>query len=103
MKQQKLEGASLAYTIQTIAFKISNFCLILGLVVRLIVHFNEIIFLLKTGVIFGCVIFIVISFTVGYLLGGSSIDTQRLLGVVTAQRNFAAALLIGTSTTLQMW
>ena len=35
--------------------------------------------------------------TVGYLLGGPGIDTQRVLGVGTAQRNFAAALLIGTS------
>ncbi|KAF3884986.1 MULTISPECIES: bile acid:sodium symporter family protein [Nostocales] len=86
-----------AFNIQTIALKISNFGLILGLVVRLIVHFNEIIFLLKTGVIFVCAIFIVFSFTVGYLLGGPSIDTQRVLGVGTAQRNFAAALLIGTS------
>jgi BASS family bile acid:Na+ symporter len=34
---------------------------------------------------------------VGYLLGGPGIDTQRVLGVGTAQRNFAAALLIGTS------
>jgi hypothetical protein len=39
----------------------------------------------------------IFSFTVGYLLGGSSIDTRRVLGVGTAQRNFAAALLIGTS------
>jgi BASS family bile acid:Na+ symporter len=30
-------------------------------------------------------------------LGGPGIDTQRVLGVGTAQRNFAAALLIGTS------
>ena len=33
----------------------------------------------------------------GYLLGDPGIDTQRVLGVGTAQRNFAAALLIGTS------
>jgi BASS family bile acid:Na+ symporter len=48
-------------------------------------------------VIFICAIFIIFSFTVGYLLGGPGIDTQRVLGVGTAQRNFAAALLIGTS------
>jgi BASS family bile acid:Na+ symporter len=34
---------------------------------------------------------------VGYLLGGPGVDTQRVLGVGTAQRNFAAALLVGTS------
>ncbi|KHG39814.1 MULTISPECIES: bile acid:sodium symporter family protein [Aphanizomenon] len=87
----------IALNLQTITFKISNFGLLLGLGVRLIVHFNEILVLLKTGVIFVCAIFIIFSFTVGYLLGGPGIDTQRVLGVGTAQRNFAAALLIGTS------
>ncbi|MEA5531273.1 hypothetical protein VB638_17150 [Dolichospermum sp. UHCC 0684] len=52
---------------------------------------------MTNGVVFVCAIFIIFSFTVGYLLGGPGIDTQRVLGVGTAQRNFAAALLIGTS------
>jgi BASS family bile acid:Na+ symporter len=93
----KAKYEDIALNLQTITFKISNFGLLLGLGVRLIVHFNEIIILLKTGVIFICAIFIIFSFTVGYLLGGPGIDTQRVLGVGTAQRNFAAALLIGTS------
>jgi bile acid:Na+ symporter, BASS family len=93
----KAKSENIAVNLQTITFKISNFGLLLGLGVRLIVHFNEILVLLKTGVIFICAIFIIFSFTVGYLLGGPGIDTQRVLGVGTAQRNFAAALLIGTS------
>ncbi|MDB9311073.1 bile acid:sodium symporter [Aphanizomenon sp. CS-733/32] len=93
----KANYENIAVNLQTITFKISNSGLLLGLGVRLIVHFNEIIILLKTGVIFVCAIFIIFSFTVGYLLGGPGIDTQRVLGVGTAQRNFAAALLIGTS------
>jgi BASS family bile acid:Na+ symporter len=93
----KAKFEDIALSFQAITFKISNFGLLLGLVVRLVVHFNEIIILLKTGVIFVCAIFIIFSFTVGYLLGGPGIDTQRVLGVGTAQRNFAAALLIGTS------
>ncbi|MFN7658633.1 MAG: bile acid:sodium symporter family protein, partial [Dolichospermum sp.] len=93
----KAKYQDIALNLQTITFKISNFGLLLGLGVRLIVHFHEILILLKTGVIFVCAIFIIFSFTVGYLLGGPGIDTQRVLGVGTAQRNFAAALLIGTS------
>ena len=93
----KTKSENIAVNLQTITFKISNFGLLLGLGVRLIVHFNEILVLLKTGVIFICAIFIIFSFTVGYLLGGPGIDTQIVLGVGTAQRNFAAALLIGTS------
>jgi BASS family bile acid:Na+ symporter len=94
---KKAKSESIAVNLQTITVKISNFGLLLGLGVRLIVHCNEILVLLKTGVIFICAIFIIFSFTVGYLLGGPGIDTQRVLGVGTAQRNFAAALLIGTS------
>ncbi|MCC5670686.1 bile acid:sodium symporter [Nostoc sp. CHAB 5784] len=93
----KAKFAAIAPTIQPILFKLSNTGLLLGLVVRLLIHTNDIIGLLKTGAIFVCAVFIIFSFSVGYLLGGPGIDTQRLLGVGTAQRNFAAALLVGTS------
>jgi len=93
----KAKFAAIAPIIKPILFKLSNAGLLLGLVVRLIVHSNDIISLLKTGAILVCAVFIVFSFTVGYLLGGPGIDTQRVLGVGTAQRNFAAALLVGTS------
>ncbi|MBD2134879.1 bile acid:sodium symporter [Sphaerospermopsis sp. FACHB-1094] len=93
----KSKSENISLSLQAITAKLSSFGLLLGLVVRLIVHFSEITVLLTNGVIFVCAIFIVFSFTVGYLLGGPGIDTQRVLGVGTAQRNFAAALLIGTS------
>uniref|UniRef100_A0A8J6ZUY8 Sodium:proton symporter n=2 Tax=Desmonostoc muscorum TaxID=1179 RepID=A0A8J6ZUY8_DESMC len=93
----KAKFAAIAPTIRPILFKLSNAGLLLGLVVRLAIHTNDIISLLKTGAIFVCAVFILFSFTVGYLLGGPGIDTQRVLGVGTAQRNFAAALLVGTS------
>lgn len=93
----KSKSENIALSLQAITAKLSSFGLLLGLAVRLIVHFSEIIVLLTNGVIFICAIFILFSFTVGYLLGGPGIDTQRILGVGTAQRNFAAALLIGTS------
>jgi BASS family bile acid:Na+ symporter len=93
----KTKSETMTSHLQFIVGKISSAGLLLGLGVRLVVHFNEIIILLKTGTIFVCAVFILFSFSVGYLLGGPGIDTQRVLGVGTAQRNFAAALLIGTS------
>ncbi|BAY37770.1 sodium symporter [Nostoc sp. NIES-2111] len=93
----KAKFAAIAPIIQPILFKLSSSGLLLGLVVRLIIHTNDIIGLLKTGAIFVCAVFIIFSFSVGYLLGGPAIDTQRVLGVGTAQRNFAAALLVATS------
>ena len=97
IKLIKFESEDIVIKLQAITFQLSNFGLLLGLGVRLIVHFNEILLLLKTGVIFICAVFIIFSFSVGYLLGGPGVDTQRVLGVGTAQRNFAAALLISTS------
>lgn len=93
----KAKFAAIAPIIQPIFFKLSTAGLLLGLVVRLIIHTNDIIGLIKTGAIFVCAVFIIFSFSVGYLLGGPGIDTQRVLAVGTAQRNFAAALLVGTS------
>ncbi len=93
----KAKFAAIAPIIQPILFKLSSIGLLFGLVVRLFIHTNDIISLLKTGAIFVCAIFIIFSFSVGYLLGGPDIDTQRVLGVGTAQRNFAAALLVATS------
>ncbi|MEH1770641.1 bile acid:sodium symporter family protein [Nostoc sp.] len=93
----KAKFAAIASSFQPIVSKISSAGLFLGLAVRLGVHFYEIITLLQTGAILVCAVFIVFSFSVGYLLGGPGIDTQRVLGVGTAQRNFAAALLVGTS------
>ncbi|MFB2646339.1 bile acid:sodium symporter family protein [Raphidiopsis sp. BLCC-F218] len=97
IKLIKFESEDIVIKLQAITFQLSNFGLLLGLGVRLIVHFNEILLLLKTGVIFICAVFIIFSFSVGYLLGGPGVDTQRVLGVGTAQRNFAAALLVSTS------
>ncbi|OUL19690.1 bile acid:sodium symporter [Nostoc sp. 106C] len=93
----KAKFAAIAPTIRPILFKLSNAGLLLGLAVRLIIHTTDIIGLLKTGAIVVCAVFIIFSFSVGYLLGGPGLDTQRVLGVGTAQRNFAAALLVGTS------
>jgi BASS family bile acid:Na+ symporter len=93
----KAKFTAIVPTIQPILFKLSNAGLLLGLAVRLIIHTTDIIGLLKTGAIFVCAVLIIFSFSVGYLLGGPGIDTQRVLGVGTAQRNFAAALLVGTS------
>ncbi len=93
----KAKFPAIATNLQPILFKLSNAGLFIGLLVRLAVHTNDIIALLKTGAIFVCAVFILFSFSVGYLLGGPGVDTQRVLGVGTAQRNFAAALLVGTS------
>jgi BASS family bile acid:Na+ symporter len=47
-----------------------------------------------TGGILAGVLFLAAGFGVGWVLGGSARDTQSVLGLGTAQRNIAAALVV---------
>jgi BASS family bile acid:Na+ symporter len=41
-------------------------------------------------------LFIALGYGVGWLLGGPAVDTRPVLGLGTAQRNIAAALVVGS-------
>ena len=47
------------------------------------------------GILAG-LLFIGLSYAVGWLLGGPGADTRVVLGLGTAQRNIAAALVVGS-------
>jgi bile acid:Na+ symporter, BASS family len=51
--------------------------------------------LLGTGAIFAAILLILVGFTAGWVLGGPDVRTRRTLSLGTAQRNFAAAFVIG--------
>ncbi|MEE3719941.1 bile acid:sodium symporter [Tumidithrix elongata RA019] len=74
--------------------RVTNFSLILGLVSSLALQFNSLIELAKSGIVIAIAVFIVVAFAVGYFLGGPNLDTRLTLGVGTAQRNIAGALLV---------
>jgi BASS family bile acid:Na+ symporter len=74
--------------------QISNTALILGLSTSLFLQFSSLVNMVKTGAILVIAGFILVSFALGYLLGGPDTDTRRTLAVGTAQRNIAAALLV---------
>lgn len=90
----KARHEALAATLQPIIRQISGKALILGLATSLVIQFDSLVNLVKTGAIVAIAGFIVVSFALGYLLGGPNIDTRRTLAVGTAQRNIAAALLV---------
>jgi BASS family bile acid:Na+ symporter len=48
-----------------------------------------------TGGILAGVLFLAWGVGIGYLLGGPTMDTRWVLGLGTAQRNIAAALVVG--------
>jgi predicted Na+-dependent transporter len=58
-------------------------------------QWESIVSLIGTGGILAIVIFLAISFVLGYLAGGSDAGTRSVMGLGTAQRNLSAALVVG--------
>jgi bile acid:Na+ symporter, BASS family len=56
---------------------------------------GQVLGLLGTGAIFATILLIVVGFAAGWVLGGPDVRTRRTLSLGTAQRNFAAAFVIG--------
>lgn len=85
---------AIAATLQPFMRQLSNKALILGLSTSLVLQFDSLVNMVKTGAIVAIAGFILVSYGLGYLLGGPEDDTRRTLAVGTAQRNIAAALLV---------
>jgi BASS family bile acid:Na+ symporter len=92
----RARDAAIAATLQPWMRQFSSAGLILGLITSLILQLDSLIQMLKTGEILVIAGFILVSFGLGYLLGGPDNDTRRTLAVGTAQRNIAAALLVAS-------
>src|SRR2546426_1046188 len=76
--------------------RLSNLSLILlGLLITL-ANVNNVLEVFGTRGILAGLLFIAIGFVTGWFLGGPDIDTRRVLALGTAQRNIAAALVVGS-------
>jgi predicted Na+-dependent transporter len=91
----RYEGA--AGELQPVMSQISNISLALLLVLMLALDYRNVIDLFGTGAILATLLFLAISVLGGYLLGGSSTDTKRVLALGSGQRNLSAAFIIATS------
>ena len=76
--------------------QISNISLALLLVLMLGLNIGNVLGLLGSGAIIGIVLLVVVAAASGYLLGGPSDDTRRVLALGTGQRNLAATFVIAT-------
>ena len=85
-----------AASLQPVMSQTSNISLILLAVLMLVLNFKNIIGVIGTGAILAIIIFIVVSFVLGYFLGGPGRDTKSVLGLGTGQRNLAAAMVVGS-------
>ena len=72
----------------------ANIALITMAVLGLVLNFSSMIALVGTRGILAGIIFIIISLIIGYLLGGSDPKDKSVMGLGTAQRNIAAALVV---------
>jgi len=76
--------------------KTSSLSLILVIALLVIVNFKNVLSVFGTRGILAGLLFIALAYGVGWLLGGPGADTRVVLGLGTAQRNIAAALVVGS-------
>jgi BASS family bile acid:Na+ symporter len=75
---------------------LSNVSLILLIVLITVVNFEKVLQVFGTRGILAGLLFIALGFCIGWLLGGPGNDTRPVLALATAQRNIAAALVVGS-------
>ena len=75
--------------------RVSNLSLILLIVLITVTNINNVLDVFGTRGILAALIFLAMGFGAGWLLGGPGVDTRRVLALGTAQRNIAAALVVG--------
>src|SRR3954467_7241063 len=74
-------------------FSTLSLCVMIGLM--LVTNFRNILDLYGTRGVLASIIFLLVGFGLGWLLGGPAADTRAVLALGTAQRNIAAALVVG--------
>jgi BASS family bile acid:Na+ symporter len=74
--------------------KISTLSLIVLMALLSLSNVKSVIAVFGTGGIFAGVAFLAIGYAVGWVLGGPTADTRPVMGLGTAQRNIAAALVV---------
>jgi bile acid:Na+ symporter, BASS family len=84
----------LAATIKPFLDKTSNLSLIALMTLQTLLNVRSVMAVFGTGAILAGVLFLAVGFGVGWLLGGAATDTRSVLGLGTAQRNIAAALVV---------
>ena len=85
-----------AVRVKPVLDRISNVSLILLVLLITAANFDKVLEVFGTRGIFAGLLFVALGFGIGWLLGGPSNDTRRVLALGTGQRNIAAALVVGS-------
>ena len=86
----------LAARVKPVLDRISNVSLILLVLLITAANIDKVLEVFGTRGILAGLLFIALGFGIGWLLGGPGNDTRRVLALGTAQRNIAAALVVGS-------
>jgi len=85
-----------ASRVKPVLDRVSSLSLILLVVLITVANVSNVLAFFGTRGILAGLLFIAIGFGVGWLLGGPGAETRRVLALGTAQRNIAAALVVGS-------
>jgi BASS family bile acid:Na+ symporter len=88
--------AEIAARTKPVLDRLSNLSLILLVLLITVANVNNVLAVFGTRGILAGLLFIAIGFVLGWFLGGPDINTRRVLALGTAQRNIAAALVVGS-------
>ena len=75
---------------------ISNVSLVLLICLITAANIDKVLQVFGTLAILAGLLFIALGLGIGWLLGGSSVDTKRVVALGTGQRNIAAALVVAS-------
>ena len=90
----KASRPDIAGKIKPIFDKTSNLSLIALMALQTLLNVRSVVAVFGTGGILAGVLFLAVGFSTGWALGGSTSGTRSVLGLGTAQRNIAAALVV---------
>jgi BASS family bile acid:Na+ symporter len=88
--------AALSARVKPVLERVSNLSLILLVVLLIVVNANNVLAVFGTGGILATLLFIVLGFGTGWLLGGPDRESRNVLALGTVQRNIAAGLVVGS-------
>ena len=92
----KARYGELAARVKPVLDWISNVSLILLVCLITAANIDKVVQVFGTRAILAGLLFIVLGLGTGWLLGGTSADTKRVMALGTAQRNIAAALVVAS-------
>jgi BASS family bile acid:Na+ symporter len=75
----------------------TNLSLVVLFIGYFVAYSSEIIGVIGTGGIVAAIILVIVAAVAGFLMGGTSMDTKKVLALGTGQRNLAAAFAVATS------